>query len=71
VTNPFKYFIENFGKEPEPGPPLIPEPWRIPFFVAVCITSLLALALVVYFVVIPGMQAEQAAPPASVSVPAQ
>lgn len=71
MTNPVKYFIENFGKEPEPSPPLIPERWRVPFFVAVSIASLLALALLVSYVVIPGIQAAQTASPAPVSAPAQ
>ncbi len=44
MTNPFKWFIENFGKAPEPRPPLIPAPWRIPFFAAVSVVSLVGAA---------------------------
>jgi hypothetical protein len=69
VTNPIRYFLENFGKEPEPRPPIIPGPWRIPFFVALIVASLIALGLLVQYVVIPGIQAQHTSAPAPISAP--
>jgi hypothetical protein len=70
MTNPVKWFLENFGKEPEPRPPIIPVAWRIPFFVALSLASLAALIVLVYFVVMPAIQAQPPAP-APVSTPAK
>jgi hypothetical protein len=53
-------FLANMSTPPEPGPELIPTPWRIPFFIGLLVISLIALALVVRFVVIPGIDAQQA-----------
>jgi len=47
------------SKPPEPGPELIPTPYRIPFFIGLVVVSLVALAIVVRFVVIPGIRAQQ------------
>jgi membrane protein insertase Oxa1/YidC/SpoIIIJ len=47
------------SKPPEPGPELIPSPYRIPFFIGLVVVSLIALAMVVRFVVIPGIKAQQ------------
>ena len=52
-------FFDNIAEPPQPGPELIPKRWRIPFFLALIALSLLALALVVRFVVIPGIGAQQ------------
>lgn len=71
MTNPIKWFFENFGKEPEPRPPIIPKQWRIPFFVALSLASLAALAALVHYVVIPGIEAQQALAPSPVSTPAK
>jgi hypothetical protein len=70
MTNPFSWFIENFGKEPEPKPPIIPGPWRIPFFVAVSLVSLLMLIVLVVYVVIPGIEAQQRATQSPATAPA-
>ena len=70
MTNPFKWLIENFGKAPEPRPPIIPAPWRIPFFAAVSLLSLVALLLLVFYVVIPGIEAQQSAVQSPVTAPA-
>jgi len=69
MTNPFTWFIENFGKAPEPKPPIIPGPWRIPFFIALSLISLAALVLLVIYVVIPGIEAQQPAAQPPVSAP--
>ena len=70
MTNPFKWLIENWGKEPEPRPPIIPGPWRIPFYIGLSVVSLAVLALLVYYVIMPGMRAEQPSRPAPASAPA-
>ena len=59
VANPIKYFLENFGKRPAEKPPIIPGPWRIPFFVALSLVSLVVLAALVYYVVAPAIHAQQ------------
>ena len=43
----------------EPGRELIPTRWRIPFFIALAVVSLIALGLLVTFVVVPGINAQQ------------
>jgi len=55
----FKRFIENFGKVPEEKPPLIPQPYRVPFFWWLALVSLVLLALLVWLVIIPGIRAQQ------------
>jgi hypothetical protein len=69
MTNPFVWFLENFGKQPEPRPPIIPGPWRIPFFVALSVVSFAVLAALVYYVVIPGIESMQSAVPTSTVAP--
>ncbi len=59
VANPIRYFLENFGKQPEPRPPIIPGPWRIPFFVAVSVISLVVLFALVRWVVLPAIHEQQ------------
>ncbi len=71
MTNPFTWFIENFGKEPEPRPPIIPGPWRIPFFIGLSVVSLAVLAAVLYYVVIPGIQSMQSPPATTTVAPVQ
>jgi hypothetical protein len=44
---------------PEPGPELVPARWRIPFFICLLVISLIALAALLRFVVIPGIDAQQ------------
>jgi len=53
-------FMANLSDPPEPGPELIPTRWRIPFFVTLVVVSLVLLALVVRFVVVPGISSQQA-----------
>jgi hypothetical protein len=52
-------FFDNMSNPPEPGPELIPTRLRIPFFVGLIVVSLLALAMIVRFVVVPGIGAQQ------------
>jgi hypothetical protein len=59
VANPITYFLENFGKRPAEKPPIIPGPWRIPFFVALSLVSLAVLVALVYYVVSPAIHAQQ------------
>lgn len=66
-----KTFLQRFfelDRVPDERPPVIPKPYRIPFFVGLSIVALLALVLVVQLVVLPGIRAQQsgsATPPAS------
>jgi len=59
-------FFDNMTNPPEPGPELIPKAWRVPFFVGLVAVSLIALALVVRYVVVPGIGEQQSG---SASVP--
>lgn len=54
-----KRFFDNFGKMPPEKPPIIPKPYRIPFFLGLSLLALIGLVLVVWLVVIPGIQAQQ------------
>ena len=69
MTNPIKYFLDNFGKVPDAKPPLIPAPWRTPFFVALSVASLIALILVVNYVVVPAIRTQQAVAPMTAPAP--
>lgn len=53
-------FFDNFGKVPEEKPPIIPKPYRIPFFIALSVIALIALILWIQLVVVPGIRAHQA-----------
>jgi len=53
-----KRFVENFGKVPEEKPPLIPQPYRVPFFWWLALVSLVLLALLAWLVIIPGIRAQ-------------
>ena len=52
-------FFDNMSSPPEPGPELIPTRLRVPFFAGLVVVSLLALAVIVRFVVVPGIEAQQ------------
>ena len=56
-------FFDNMSKPPEPGPELIPKRWRVPFFLGLIAVSLIALAIIVRFVVVPGIGAQNSAEP--------
>ena len=71
MINPFRYIRDNWGKEPEPRPPIVPGPWRIPFFIGVSVLSVIALALLVTYVIIPGIRAQQQLAPAPMTAPAK
>lgn len=64
-------FAEDFGKLPEhEPPPLIPQKYRNVVFASMAIMSFVLLLLLVWFVVIPAMQAQQRRAPRS-EVPIQ
>ena len=52
-------FMSNFSRPMEPGRELIPAAVRIPFFIALAVVSLIVLVLLVRFVVVPGINAQQ------------
>jgi membrane protein insertase Oxa1/YidC/SpoIIIJ len=56
-------FFENMSNPPEPGPELIPKRWRVPFFAGLALVSIIVLALLLRFVVLPGIDAQQGASP--------
>ncbi len=55
----FGRFFDNFGKVPEEKPPLIPQPYRIPFFLTLALVSLAVLVLLVWLVIVPGIRSQQ------------
>lgn len=60
----FERFAANLAEPPAPGPELIPAHRRVPFFVGVVVVSAALLALVVWYVVVPGVRAQQTRPAA-------
>ena len=60
-------FLTNLQKPPEPRdtPPLIPQRLRIPFFLGLSAVSLIILLLLVWFVVIPAIGAQQQVMPSA------
>lgn len=61
---PLKRFAEDFGKIPEGEPRFaIPVKMRMPLFAAMVGTSLVLLALLLWFVVIPAVRAQQVPKP--------
>jgi len=66
-----KHFLDTFGEPRPPRPPLIPERYRVPFYLSLSLVSLIALIVLVWFVLIPGIRAqstsqtESAPPPVS------
>jgi membrane protein insertase Oxa1/YidC/SpoIIIJ len=52
-------FMSNFSRPLEPGRELIPTRYRVPFFIALAALSLIVLVLLVRFVVVPGIAAQQ------------
>jgi len=63
-----KHFLDTFGEPRPPRPPLIPEPYRIPFYIALAVVSLAALVALIWFVLIPGIEAYSSMPTAPVAV---
>jgi hypothetical protein len=51
-----KHFLDTFGEPRPPRPQIIPGPYRIPFYLALSLVSLIALIVLVWFVVIPGVR---------------
>ena len=55
-----KRFVEDFGKLPEEEPkPLIPDALRVPVFIGMVVCSLVLLALLLWFVVLPAIRSQQ------------
>lgn len=64
-------FLQRFfelDRVPDERPPIIPKPYRIPFFVAVSVVALIALVLVIQLMVLPGIRAQSQ--PGSTKAPA-
>jgi hypothetical protein len=60
----FRRFFDNMSNPPEPGPERIPQRWRIPFFAGLALVSIIALVVLMRFVVVPGIAAQQPVVPA-------
>lgn|GEM_PF-3055415 len=65
-----QHWLDTFGAPRPPRAQIIPQRWRIPFYIGLSLLSLLVLLLLVIYVVIPGIKANQAGAlaPALVSV---
>jgi hypothetical protein len=69
-----KRFLDTLANGPQDKPPVVPERWRIPFFLGMASVSLVLLLLLLWLVVLPGIRAQQSAapkPPATQSAPAK
>ena len=67
----FRRFIEDFGKPPEGEPTqLIPDRLRMPVFITMVLVSIVLLVLVLWFVVIPGIRAQQPGSHSQLQTPA-
>jgi hypothetical protein len=54
-------FMERFGTVPdEPPREFIPAPWRVPVFVAMIVVGIVALALLMWLVVLPAVRQQAA-----------
>ncbi len=65
-----RHFLDTFGEPRPPRPPLIPERYRVPFYLALSLVSFVALIVLVWFVLIPGIHAQSASQIESDPVPA-
>ena len=57
-----KHFLDTFGEPRPKRAQIIPDRYRIPFYLALSVLSLLVLILLVQFVVRPGIEAQKAIP---------
>jgi len=55
-----RHFLDTFGEPRPPRPPLIPERYRVAFYLTLSLVSLLALVVLVWFVLIPGIRSQSA-----------
>jgi len=65
-----KHFLDTFGEPRPPRPPLIPERYRVPFYLTLSLVSFIALIVLVWFVLIPGIRAQSASQTGSGPIPA-
>lgn len=65
-----KHFLDTFGEPRPPRPPLIPEPYRVAFYLSLSLVSFVALVVLVWFVLIPGIRAQSTSSTQPVSGPA-
>jgi hypothetical protein len=65
-----KRFVDNLSSVPEEKPPVIPGPWRVPFFLGMSAVALVILALLLALVVGPAIRQQQSVRP-SVVAPAK
>ena len=55
-----KHALDTFGEPRPPRPPLIPERYRVTFYLTLSLVSFIALIVLVWFVLIPGIRAQSA-----------
>lgn len=53
-----KHALDTFGEPRPPRPPMIPERYRVPFYLTLSLVSFVALVLLVWFVLIPGIRSQ-------------
>jgi hypothetical protein len=56
------FFDRATAPKPE-KPPIIPPRWRMPFFIGMTLASLAAIALFIWFVVMPAVRAQSSGAP--------
>lgn len=54
-----RHFLDTFGVPRPPRPKIIPERWRVAFYVGLSVVSLVVLLALVMYVVIPGIKTQQ------------
>jgi len=54
-----KHFLDTFGEPRPPRPPILPPRWRVPFYLGLAVVSFVILVALVWFVLIPGIRAQQ------------
>jgi len=55
-----QHWLDTFGVPRPPRAQIIPQRWRIPFYIGLSVLSFVVLLLLVIYVVIPGINANRA-----------
>jgi len=58
-----KHFLDTFGEPRPPRPPIVPKRYRVLFYFALSVVSLVVLVALVWFVLIPGIRSQQTGGP--------
>jgi len=63
VFRGLQHWLDTFGVPRPLRPQIIPTRWRIPFYIGLSLLSFVVLLLLVIYVLIPGIKANQAGAP--------